>query len=124
MPGSHVPRTDYDADVAVEELDSDFFTTLASLGPFGNGNPEPLLHLTAVSFAARPQLFGRDGNHVRGALTSRSGGMRELLAWKAKDRLGSLVTSGAKFDLLVRPEISRWRGEAQHRLVFVDGRSS
>ena len=110
-------------EVTVDELDTDFFTTLASLGPFGNGNPEPLLHLAAVSFAAKPQLFGRDGNHVRGALTGSRGGMRELLAWKAKDRFGGLVTSGAKFDLLVRPEITRWRGEAQHRLVFVDGRS-
>lgn len=123
LPGSLIPRTDYDADVTVDELDQDFFTTLAALGPFGTGNPEPVLHLVGVSFAAKPQLFGRDGNHLRGALTGSRGGLRELLAWKIKDRFSALSANGARFNLLVRPEINRWRGEAQHRLVFVDGQS-
>ena len=123
VPGSLTPRTDYDADAVVGELDADFFAALATMAPFGLGNPEPVLHLSAVSFLSRPRLFGKDGDHLRGALTDARGGMREFLAWRGRDRFATFATAGGRFDVLVRPEASRWRGELQPRLVFVDGRT-
>ncbi len=122
-PGALEPRTDHDGDAAVAELDADFFTQLERLGPFGIGNPEPVLHLRGVAPVARPRLFGRDGDHLKMAITDAGGGMRELLAWKAKTSFAAFATPGTRFDLLVRPEANRWRGELQPRLVLVDGRS-
>lgn len=123
-PGSLVPRTDYDAEASVAELDRDFFDRLEAMGPFGTGNREPLLLLASAALAGRPRLFGRDGEHLRAPLTDSGGGMRELLAWKAKALYAGISAPGCRFDLLVRPEINRWRGELAHRLVFVDGRAA
>ena len=121
--GSLAPRTDYDVDAAIAELDADFFTRLETLAPFGIANPEPLLRVARASFIARPKLFGKNGDHLRGALTDPGGGMREFLAWKAKDHLATFSASGSHFDMLVKPQAGRWRGEMQARLVFVDGKS-
>jgi len=123
-PGALDLRTDHDGEAAVAELDADFFTDLERLGPFGIGNPEPVLHLRSVAPVARPRMFGRDGDHLKMAITDAGGSMRELLAWKAKDRYAAFATPGIRFDLLVRPEANRWRGELQPRLVLVDGRSA
>jgi len=49
--------------------------------------------------------------------------MREMLAWRGKDHFTAFSASGSRFDLLVRPQAGRWRGELQPRLVFVDGKT-
>ena len=122
-PGQLAPRTDYDGEVAIAELDAEFFSQLEAMAPFGIGNPEPVLRLAHASFVSRPKLFGKDGGHLRGALTDVGGGMREFLAWRAKDHLATFSAGGSRFDLLVKPQAGRWRGELQPRLVFVDGKS-
>ena len=121
--GDLQPRTDYDGEAAVAELDADFFAALEDMGPFGIGNPEPVLRLTTACFVARPRLFGKTGDHLRGALTDAGGGMREFLAWRAKEHADAFCAAGSRFDLLVKPQAGRWRGELQPRLVFVDGRT-
>ncbi|MEK7413144.1 MAG: single-stranded-DNA-specific exonuclease RecJ [Planctomycetota bacterium] len=122
-PGSLVPRTDYDADAALAELDQDFFNRLETMGPFGTGNREPVIRVSGAAFAGRPRLFGKDGDHLRGPLTDHGGSMRELFAWKAKAIFSVISVPGRRFNLLVRPELNRWRGELSPRLVFVDGHS-
>ncbi len=121
--GELQPRTDYDGEVAVAELDADFFAALEDMAPFGIGNPEPVLRLATASFVSRPRLFGKSGDHLRGALTDAGGGMREFLAWRAKDHAEAFCAVGSRFDLLVKPQAGRWRGELQPRLIFVDGRT-
>lgn len=121
--GDLQPRTDYDGEAAVAELDADFFAALEDMAPFGIGNPEPVLRLATASFVSRPRLFGKTGDHLRGALTDAGGGMREFLAWRAKEQAESFCAAGSRFDLLVKPQAGRWRGELQPRLVFVDGRT-
>ena len=49
--------------------------------------------------------------------------MREFLAWRAAKYATAFTAAGSRFDLLVRPQAARWRGEMQPRLVFVDGQS-
>ncbi len=121
--GSDSLRTDYDADTAISELDADFFAQLEVMGPFGIANPEPLLKIGAANFVQKPRLFGVNGDHLRGPLTDAGGGMRELLAWKVRRQFADFSATGARFDVLVRPQAGRWRGELQPRLVFVDGRA-
>ncbi len=121
--GDLQPRTEYDGDAAVAELDADFFAALENMAPFGIGNPEPVLRVTTATFVSRPRLFGKTGDHLRGALTDAGGGMREFLAWRAKEQVESFCSAGSRFDLLVRPQAGRWRGELQPRLVFVDGKT-
>ena len=122
--GSLVQRTGYDADVCIAELDAEFFDRLDSLAPFGIGNPEPVLHVAKASFVARPRLFGKDGDHLKGAVTDAGGGMREFLAWRAAKHAAAFTASGSRFDLLVKPQAARFRGEVQPRLIFVDGQTA
>ncbi len=116
------PTTDYDGDTTITGIDDDFIAHLPQLAPFGIGNPEPLIRLREATFVTRPRLFGKDGDHVRGALTDAAGGLREMVAWRAKERYTAFSTAGARFDLLVRPQVNRWRGATQFKLVYVDGR--
>lgn len=121
--GDLQPRTEYDGAAAIAELDADFFAALESMAPFGIGNPEPVLRVATATFVSRPRLFGKTGDHLRGALTDAGGGMREFLAWRAKEHVESFCSAGSRFDLLVKPQAGRWRGELQPRLVFVDGKT-
>ncbi len=124
VPASHlVPRTEYDGEAAVAALDAAFFQQLEALAPFGVANPEPVLQLRSALLVSRPRLFGKDGDHVRAAISDAGGGMREMFAWRAKERLTDFSAGASRFDLLVRPQASRWRGEMQQRLVFVDGKA-
>lgn len=116
------PSTDYDGDVTINGIDDDFIAHLPQLAPFGIGNPEPLIRLRDTTFVTRPRLFGKDGDHVRGALTDAAGGLREMVAWRAKERYADFSTTGARFDLLVKPQLNHWRGETQFKLVYVDGK--
>ena len=122
-PGSLVPRTDYDSDVQLAELDGDFLDQFQAMAPFGTGNREPLLRLANASFAGRPRLFGKDGDHLKGPLTDAGGGMKELTAWRGKAIFGEVATPGRRLDLLVRPEVNRWQGSSSLRLIFVDGKA-
>lgn len=121
--GSCLPQTAFDGEATVRDLDPEFFGQLDAMGPFGVGNAEPVVQVRAACFVTRPKLFGKDGDHLRGALTDPGGGMREFLAWRAAKHAAALSAGGGRFDLLVRPEAGRWRGELQPRLIFVDGRT-
>ncbi len=123
-PGdSAPPRTEFDAEARLGELDDDFYNQLEAMAPFGIGNPEPLLQLTSAAFLGRPRLFGKEGDHLRGILTDAGGGARELMVWKARKQFTDFSEAGARFDLLVRPQAGRFRGQMQPRLVFVDGKA-
>ncbi len=121
--GDLQPKTEYDGDAAIVELDGEFFQQLEALAPFGIANPEPILRVHASTFISKPKLFGKEGDHIRGALTDAGGGMRELLAWRAKDHFSVFCALGHKFDFLVRPQAGYWRGNLQPRLVYVDGKT-
>ncbi len=117
------PGIDHDGIARIEELDAGFIAALASLEPYGIGNPAPVLRLDGVHFVSRPELFGRQGNHLRGALSDHCGGMRPFLAWRGQRHFEHFCLPHQRFDMLVRPELDRWRGETRMRLVFVDGKS-
>lgn len=115
------PGLEVDAIASLAELDGGFFQDLERLAPFGIANPEPMLRLDGVAFVGRPGLFGKHGEHIRGALGDGRGGIHELLAWKAKDRFEGLSRPGGRYNLVVKPENNRWRGEVSPRLVLIDG---
>ena len=121
-PGSLMPYTEYDAEVALSDLDSEFLKYFEAIGPFGMGNREPVLRLANAAFAVRPKLIGKNGEHLKGPLTDTGGGMKELFVWRGKAIFGDVAAPGRRLDLLVRPEIHHWQGASEMRLVFVDGR--
>ncbi len=123
-PGGPVsPGIAYDAVIRVADLDAGLFADIARLEPFGIGNPSPVVRVDGARFITRPELFGRGGDHLRGALSDAHGGMCQFLAWRAKRHYEAFSQPRGSFDLLVRPEINRWRGNDQYRLVYIDGKT-
>ena len=57
-----------DAELAVADVDMRFLTDLASLGPFGPGNPEPRFLVKGCSFAEL-KLVGNRRQHLKGKVT-------------------------------------------------------
>ncbi|MDA3961766.1 MAG: single-stranded-DNA-specific exonuclease RecJ [Planctomycetota bacterium] len=120
--GFEPPSIEHDGTACIGDLDSSFYADLQRIEPFGNSNPEPVLCIDDVRLI-RPQLFGRNGDHVRGSVTDAGGGLQPFYHWRGKDSLTDATQPGCTLEFLVRPQLNRWRGELQPRLVFVDGRA-
>jgi single-stranded-DNA-specific exonuclease len=93
-------------------------TEMQRLGPFGHGNPKPVLCVRDVSVAAVPRRVGKTGEHLQlivkqGQRSIRCIGFRcgELF-----DRLGP----GTKIDLAVEPSLNEFNGRRNVELEIKD----
>lgn len=59
------PSLHLDAEVSLDALTLSTVEEIASLGPFGAGNPKPRLATDWVDVAAEPRCVGRDGSHLQ-----------------------------------------------------------
>ena len=82
-PQDLVPRLTVDAPLPLGEVRADLLRGLASLEPFGRGNPRPVFHAEAVEVAAGPRTMGK--RHLR--MTLRQGRAAfPAVAWRAAER--------------------------------------
>ncbi|MFH1122678.1 MAG: single-stranded-DNA-specific exonuclease RecJ [Pseudomonadota bacterium] len=108
-----IPIIEIDAEISLPELTLEVVTRLKSMGPFGRGNPEPLLYC-----------------HDLKVMESRVVGERHL---KLLLRQGSSVVEAIGFglgekrppmnrgvDLVFVPEVDRWQGYERVQLRMVD----
>ncbi|MFK7961848.1 MAG: single-stranded-DNA-specific exonuclease RecJ [Phycisphaerales bacterium] len=107
-----VPRLRLDCDVALEELTPDTVSAIARLGPFGRGNPRPVLRLPTVRLEA-VRTIGSEGKHVelrvKGEAGGRSGGTLRAIWFGGAEAAGELVP-GMRLDLALQPRMNTWRG--------------
>ena len=115
--GAGKPPARIDAVVGPEALDVTVAEQLASLGPFGEGNPAVRL-LVPWARAEDVRPMGADGKHARFAISS------------GRSRAGAVVFNGASslekaaqspHDFAVRLELNHWNGSVEPRAVL-DGR--
>jgi single-stranded-DNA-specific exonuclease len=110
-----------DAEVALRELTDDFLFTLERLGPFGNGNSEPLFMSRAVRLRATPKILKEQ--HLRIAVEDGEGGIRfSGVAWSRKTNWAEICQAegwgtGDAMDLAYRlrrnwhPDFGGWELE-------------
>jgi len=115
--GNHLPVHEFDATARPGELSMQLFHELAELGPYGKGNPAPLLRIDGVL----PEDVGRMGQ--KGAHLRFRVGRERAVWWRAGDHADALM-SGDRFDLLVRLEENEYRGRTNLQLVVEDARPS
>lgn len=102
-----LPSASPDCDATIDELTPLSVTQLEGLGPFGRGNPKPLLRLRGVA-VERSETMGARGKHL--SLRVRAGGRSmRLVGWSRGAWAGEL-RSGDRLDALVTPKINRWNG--------------
>ncbi len=118
------PQYSVDAEATLAELTDICAKQVLSLGPFGFGNPAPILCCSNVQVAGPPRLLG-SGKHF--TLPLRQNG-RTLFckAWNFGDRLASFQP-GRVLDILLQIEddpLSRKRGYGSWSLSLKDFRFS
>jgi single-stranded-DNA-specific exonuclease len=125
IPVAHLTpslRIDCDADLA--ELTLGEVRALRQLGPFGRGNPRPLLRIANLVVSGAPRQMGSEGRHlsiqVSDPRIGRSGMMRAVW-WKRAEHAAALA-AGCHVDLAAEPKINEWNGRVAVELDIRDAR--
>lgn len=112
-----LPRLAHDGEVLLEELTLERVEEMATLAPFGVGNPEPAFVASGVR-AQQIQVVGE--NHLR--FTARQDGYSQpCIAFGMASRQDELQ---GELDLLFTPAINNWRGRTTVQLRIRDFRPS
>ena len=112
-----LPRADVEID-DFSEIDEDLVANLAKMEPFGNGNPEPVLKITAASVLSTRRM-GANGQHVKLALRDKNSKVLQMLAFNAPEEL--FCEPGDEVAAWFQPTINEWQGvrTVEGRLVHV-----
>ena len=96
---------------------------LKRLGPFGQGNRKPILHLPGLTLAGPPRKVGKSGDHLQLFVRQRDGtqfGMK-CIAFNHAHRIDEL-TAGTTIDLAVEPTVNEYNGNVSVELQVKDVR--
>jgi len=75
--------------------------------PFGNGNPEPVIKITAADIV-NVQHMGTDGQHIKLSARDSDGVVIRMLAFNAPENF--LCKPGDTTSIWFRPVINKWQG--------------
>lgn len=103
-----VPELELEGDCPASAVDAQLVAALAALGPFGKGNPEPLLRVEGV--VSDVGLLG--DRHLRLKIDG-----RDAVWWGAAEHRDALRGPMA---LAARAELNTWGGASRPRLSVVD----
>ncbi len=91
----------------LDVLNETLISQLASLEPFGNGNPEPVLYLEN-SLVMNQRRMGADAQHVKLELQDVDGRTVQFLAFSAPEHF--FVQPGERVNVWFQPIINEWQG--------------
>ena len=105
-----------DAVLPLGRIDARLAQELAALGPFGQGNPEPLM--AAAGLLSHARRVGQDGAHLKLTLEcSHTGRPMAGIAFRMGEREADV---GQNVQLSFRPEISTFRGQSRLEVRVVE----
>ena len=120
LDGELVPVLELDGALDAGAVSVDLVDTLAQVGPFGSGNPEPRFAVTGARIA-KADVVG--SGHVRLILTGAGGKRLKAIAFRAADsEMGHalLASAGATFHLAGTLRADTWQGSTSVQLVIDD----
>lgn len=109
-------------DVAVRdfsEITEELIANIASLEPFGSGNPEPTIRVPSVQVLGVRRM-GADGQHIKIEARDKNSKMLQLLAFNAEPDW--FVEPGDTVDVWFQPTLNEWQGRrsVEGRLVRLE----
>lgn len=110
-----------DSVVRLEEIDRVLVDELASMGPFGAGNPRPLLMIESASILEQ-KIIGKEKNHLMLQLQQGKHVMKALAFGKAD--MASTYTPGACVDAIVEPTLNEFQGKTSIEVIIREIRIS
>ena len=109
-----------DAGMTAESLGVAMVRDLARAGPFGQGNPEPVLVLPAHRVQ---EVIALKGGHLKAILTTSHGARAEVMAFRAEGRpLGDalMAARGRDIHAAVQASVDEWGGRERVSLRLID----
>ena len=101
-----LPKADVEID-DFSEINEDLVGKIATMEPFGNGNPEPVIKITAADIV-NVQHMGTDGQHIKLSARDSDGAVIRMLAFNAPENF--LCKPGDTASIWFRPVINDWLG--------------
>jgi len=108
-----------DTDAHLEEVTEEMIAAIATLEPFGNGNPQPVLR-TEPLMVRGVRRMGDSGQHIKLTLQSDTGNSIDVVAFNAPDYF--FVEQGVSIRVWYAPELNEWQGRrrVEGRLLHLE----
>lgn len=100
-----LPRADTDA--SLEEINEALIGEIATLEPFGSGNPQPIIRTEQLTVYGVRRM-GDSGQHVKLTLRTDAALSMDMLAFNAPEHF--FVEHGARVTVWYSPELNEWQG--------------
>lgn len=119
---SQIPVMHIDAVVSPAGVSKQLIEQLDTLGPFGNGNPEPRLVLQNVRLTFA-EVVGQQKNHIACQFTGADGTRLQAVAWRSAGQpIGQALIAGRgqMFHVAGSASINRFNGEERPQFKIDD----
>lgn len=100
-----LPRADATAQLG--DITEELIGLIATLEPFGNGNPQPIIQSTDL-LVMETRRMGSENQHVKLTLRDETGKSLQFLAFSAPQHF--FVEPGEKVTVWYQPDINEWQG--------------
>src|SRR5688572_28278550 len=119
-PEMLIPELRLDAEAAMEQLSEALVQDLKRLGPFGHGNPKPLLCFRGMEVVAPPRRVGASGDHLQIMVRQTEGARPIKCIAFGYGPLFDRLTPGTRIDLAVEASINEYQGYRNVELQVKD----
>ena len=116
-PEDLMPRLRIDADLTFRSITGGVASGIASLAPFGAGNPRPVFAARGVEVIDGPRVLKE--RHLKMAL-KQDGRIFRAIAWRAAERAEFLTGHKAGVDVAFSLEQNQYNGETYTELNIAD----
>jgi single-stranded-DNA-specific exonuclease len=120
-PEDLMPRLRIDGDLTFRGITGDVAFGIASLAPFGAGNPRPVFAARRVEIIDGPRMLKE--RHLKMAL-KQDGRIFRAIAWRAAERHDYLTEHKAALDVAFSLDQNQYNGETFVELTLADVRQS
>ncbi len=116
-PDDLMPRLRIDSDLSFKGITGDVASGVASLAPFGAGNPRPVFAARRVEIIDGPRKLNE--RHLKMAL-KQDGRIFRAVAWRAAERHDYLAEHKAAVDVAFSLEQNQYNGDTYVELTLAD----
>ena len=121
-PSDMVGELTIDADCPIQDLTINAVEQIESLGPFGQGNPHPVLCAQALRVDGQVRRVGKQAQHLR--IPLRQGNRGTTAVGFGMGELADQIHSGMLIDAAYEPKINHWNGRKSAEMHLKDIRPS
>jgi single-stranded-DNA-specific exonuclease len=111
-----IPELVIDSVLLLEQLNESLVDVIRGIGPFGEGNPEPILLLENARI--RDIFSPLQGRHLK--FTIEKAGRRVECVWWSKAEYKDAIRFQMPVDVAFRPSLNLWEGYRRLQLVVED----